>query len=157
MGGGETRHIRRSVMTEFCPNSRNFKDLYKYSMTFQASNPNFQIPWLSSFSMTCANPILQGGYHNLLKELQFDGEKLKYCWTENLKSRQICSENTWPWRHILDSPIRFFYKVAVQITTWNNSVYRIHKTNRTVAYRHTGRPCWEVRQQYYNFVIFLWF
>ena len=61
-------YFGRSVMTEFmyaydqkyrsiCPNSRTFKDLYKNSRTFQAWNPNFQIPGLSRFSMTCANPV----------------------------------------------------------------------------------------------------
>jgi len=37
-------------------NSGTFKDLYKNSRTFQAWNPNFQIPGLSRFSRTCANP-----------------------------------------------------------------------------------------------------
>ena len=60
-------YISEEVQTEFlyvydskyrsiCPNSRTFKDLYKNSWTFQAWNPNFQIP---GFSRTCANPVIQ--------------------------------------------------------------------------------------------------
>ena len=42
----------------------------------------------------------------------------------NLKSCQIVWE-TPAWHHILDSPVRFL-QVAVQITTWRDSVCRIH-------------------------------
>ena len=37
-------------------NSMTFQDLGQNSMTFQAWNPNYQIPWLSRFSRTGTNP-----------------------------------------------------------------------------------------------------
>jgi len=47
------------IFRKKCQNSRTFKDLYKHSRAFQAWNPNVQMPGLSRFSRTCANPVLQ--------------------------------------------------------------------------------------------------
>ena len=42
-----------------------FQDLGQNSMTFQAWNPNDQIPWLSRFSRTGTNPVRMSGFFEL--------------------------------------------------------------------------------------------
>ena len=73
------------------------------------------------------NRLQQEAHNNLVKELQFDGEKFQQYFrlTRESKTPPNRSGNTWPWRHIIDSPVVFSLQVALRIFTKSESVGRI--------------------------------
>ena len=75
-------------------NSMTFQDLGQNSMTFQAWNPNYQIPWLSRFSRTGTNPALKEDGRSMRKR---NWPWLSVTWCRGTVRRSGCGRRGRRW------------------------------------------------------------